>query len=513
MTTKYKIILVLLLFLSACSEDFLDKKPLVQSSTESFYSNEDEANAAIVGIYSILQNEGTQLAPFMIIGDDCSDDSNIGNSNSEAYSWLGGVAKQLLRFEPLSSNWVSNALWSQAWTGITWSTQAIIRISENENIPEDKKNQFTGEAHYMRALYYFMLVRQYGRLPIVDHILTYEEYYSSRASIEDTWAFIESDLKKAAELLPEKSEYADGDLGRATKGAANALLGKSYIYQGKFDEAYEVLGKIISSGEYGLESNYSDIFTLAKENGVESIFEIQHGISGTGWADSNEGSILSFYEHDADPEDNIKWHNGWSMHCPTQDLVNSYEDGDPRMAATIIFPNEVFDGHVNKNVASSTGYQPKKWYIPYSQRSQTDQSDNPKNIIFMRYADVLLYMAEAANEINKPGEALGYLEQVRARARANAENENTLPQVTETNKEALRNIIWHERRVELACEGQRFWDLVRQGRAGSVMRSYSAAYDSEKGQYFVDGVNEVFPIPRDQVDISNGSMEQNPGYN
>ena len=513
MTTKYKIILVLLLFLSACSEDFLDKKPLVQSSAESFYSNEDEANAAIVGIYSILQNEGTQLAPFMIIGDDCSDDSNIGNSNSEAYSWLGGVAKQLLRFEPLSSNWVSNALWSQAWTGITWSTQAIIRIAENENIPEDKKNQFTGEAHYMRALYYFMLVRQYGRLPIVDHILTYEEYYSSRASIEDTWAFIESDLKKAAELLPEKSEYADGDLGRATKGAANALLGKSYIYQGKFDEAYEVFGKIISSGEYGLESNYSDIFTLAKENGVESIFEIQHGISGTGWADSNEGSILSFYEHDADPEDNIKWHNGWSMHCPTQDLVNSYEDGDPRMAATIIFPNEVFDGHVNKNVASSTGYQPKKWYIAYSQRSQTDQSDNPKNIIFMRYADVLLYMAEAANEINKPGEALGYLEQVRARARANAENENTLPQVTETNKEALRNIIWHERRVELACEGQRFWDLVRQGRAGSVMRSYSAAYDSEKGQYFVDGVNEVFPIPRDQVDISNGSMEQNPGYN
>ena len=148
--------------------------------------------------------------------------------------------------------------------------------------------------------------------------------------------------------------------------------------------------------------HYKDIFTLEHENGIESIYEIQHSISGTGWADDNEGSILSFYEHDADPEDTEKWHNGLSMHCPTWDLANSYEPGDPRKGATIIFEGDFFDGRIHKNVASSTGLQPKKRYIPYDQRSKIDQSDCPKNIIFARYADVLLYLAEAANEVGKP---------------------------------------------------------------------------------------------------------------
>lgn len=512
MKTKYKIFLVLLVLFTACSEEFLDKKPLVQSSAESFYSNESEANAAIIGIYSILQNEGSQIGPFLIVGDDCSDNCDLGNNKSEAFSWLGGTAKQLLTFQALSSNWVSNALWTQGWRGVTWATQAIERIAENPNIPESKRAQFTGEAHFLRGLYYFYMVRQYGRLPIVDHTLTYDEYYTPRATIEKTWEFISSDFAKAAELLPEKSAYAGQDLGRATRGAANSLLGISYMYQKKYQEAYDALKKVVDSGEYGLQPVYADCFTLEHENGIESIFEIQHSVSGTGWADANEGTILSFYEHDADPDDNIKWHNGWSMHCPTQDLVDAYEPGDPRLGATIIFPNEFFDGRINKNTASSTGYQSKKWYVPYAQRSQTDQSDCGKNIIFTRYADVLLFMAEAANELNKPGEALQYLEMVRARARASATLPDVLPQVTDSGKDNLRVTIWKERRVEFACEGQRFWDLVRQGRAGQVMRAYAAKYNSYKGQNFVDGVSEVVPIPRDQVDISNGTMEQNPGY-
>jgi hypothetical protein len=120
-------------------------------------------------------------------------------------------------------------------------------------------------------------------------------------------------------------------------------------------------------------------------------------------------------------------------------------------------------------------------------------------------------MAEAANELNRPGEALQYLEMVRARARASATQPDALPQITESGKDNLREIIWKERRVELACEGQRFWDLVRQGRAGQVMRAYAAKYNSYKGQYFVDGVSEVVPIPRDQVDISNGTWNRIPG--
>jgi tetratricopeptide (TPR) repeat protein len=511
MKTRYILVLLIAGFFGSCS-DFLDKDPLVQSSAETYYSTEQEANDATIGIYSIMQNEGFQLAPFMLIGDDCSDDFDLGNENSEAYSWLGAVAQALIRFDIIPTNWVSNAMWTQSFRGITWATQAIARISENENISEAKKNQFVGEAYYLRAFYYFFLTRQYGRMPVIDHVLAYEEYYMPRATIEETWAFMESDLKTAAQLLPEKSQYTGLDIGRATKGAANALLGRVYMYQRKFTEAYDILSTVVASGEYSLEAVYADIFTLAHENGIESIFEIQHSISGTGWADSNEGSILSFYEHDADPEDMVKWHNGWSMHCPTQNGVDSFEPGDPRLDATVILPGEFFDGRIHNNIASTTGYQAKKWYIPYDQRSQIDQSDCPKNIIFYRYADVLLYLAEAANELGKTGEALAYLEQVRGRARANATEPGALPEIRETGKDALRELIWHERRVELLGEGQRFWDLVRQGRAGSVMRAYSQKYSTAKGQYFVDGRNEVFPVPEDQVTISNGSMEQNPGY-
>lgn len=511
MKTQKILILIILVSLCACS-DFLDKNPLVESSAETYYSNENEANDAIIGCYAISQNESFQLAPFMIIGDDCSDDCDLGNEKSEAFSWLGATAQALQSFDIQPNNWVSNALWNQGFSGINRTTQAIERIKDNDAIPETKRNQFVGEAYYLRAFYYFFLARQYGRLPVIDHILSYEEYYMPRATMEETWAHMESDLKKAAELLPEKSQYDANDEGRATRGAANTLLGKVYIYQGKFAEAYDALIKVVNSSEYGLEPNYKDIFTLEHENGIESIYEIQHSISGTGWADDNEGSILSFYEHDADPEDTEKWHNGWSMHCPTWDLANSYEPGDPRKGATIIFEGDFFDGRIHKNVASSTGLQPKKWYIPYDQRSKIDQSDCPKNIIFARYADVLLYLAEAANEVGKPTEALEFLEQVRARARANSTDPDVLPQITETNKDALRDLIWHERRVELACEGQRFWDLVRQGRAGQVMKAYAGKYNSIKGKNFVDGKSELQPIPLDQITVSNGTMEQNPGY-
>ena len=141
-----------------------------------------------------------------------------------------------------------------------------------------------------------------------------------------------------------------------------------------------------------------------------------------------------------------------------------------------------------------------------------DQSDCPKNIIFYRYADVLLYMAEAANELGKTTEALDYLEQVRSRARLNATADNVLPKITETGKDKLRDLIWHERRVELAGEGQRFWDLARQGRLGSIMKAYSQKYNSIKGKNFVEGKSELLPIPEDQVTLSNGALEQNPGY-
>lgn len=505
-------LILAIVLLSSCS-DFLDKEPLVDTDVNAYYSTDDEVNTAIMGVYARMQYGDFLLTTLMLIGDDCSDDCDLGNQKSEGYTWVGPDTESLQSFDNLATNPRSNALWSLAFKGVTFATQAIESINQKSDLlTPEKAKRYLGEAYFLRAFFYYFLARQYGGLPIIDHVLSYDEYYSPRASIDDTWNFILSDFQTAAELLPLKSQYEANDWGRATQGAAYAMMGKVYMRQKKYQEAYDVLKKVIDSGEYSLEPIYEDIFKLENENGIESIFEIQHGISGTGWGDDNDGSILSFYEHDADPDDPIKWHNGWSMHCPTQDLVDSYEEGDPRLHATVIFPGEFFDGRINKNVSSSTGYQPKKWYIPFAQRSQTDQSDCPKNIIFYRYAEVLLNMAEMANELGKTSEALEYLEQVRGRARSNAEQVNVLPQIEETDKELLRNLIWKERRSELACEGQRFWDLVRQGRAGQVLKAYSEKYNSIKGKYYTDGKSEIFPIPEDQITASNGALEQNPGY-
>ncbi len=517
-----------ILLLSGCA-DFLDKTPLVNLSAETYYSSESELNDAVLGAYSVMQRENFLIGHYLIIGDGCSDDSDLGNSRSEAFSWLGGAARSCQDFSLLANNGQSGQIWNQVWTMINATTQVVAR-ADGADIPNAQ--HYVGEAQFLRAFGYFNLVTQYGAMPIVDHILTYEEYYMPRATLEETWAHIENDLKKAAENLPEKWDASNE--GRVTKGSALALLAKSYVYQKKWQDAYDTIKKIESAGYYALEPVFEHIFDMQHQNGQESIFAIQHSMSGTGWSDSNEGNILWFYEHDAGltaddiasgnyPGEEVyeKWQVGWSMHCPTIDLVNEFEPGDPRLAATVIAPGEFYDGHKHYNLSSDNGYQSKKHYVLYEDRSKTDQSDLPKNMIIIRYADVLLFMAEACNELGKSGEALTYLEMVRGRARSNSTDPNVLPPVTVTDKDALREAIWHERRVELAMEYQRFYDLARQGRVGDVMINFYNKYKDDdgsgkkgtiKGKNFTKGIHELMPIPTRAINASNGTLEQNPGY-
>ncbi|MBQ6710066.1 MAG: RagB/SusD family nutrient uptake outer membrane protein [Bacteroidales bacterium] len=530
------------LMLSAC-EGFLDKTPLVQMGAETYYSNEDELNAAALGTYAVMQNETYQLGHYMVWGDVCSDDADLGNNKSDAYNWFGGNCLAMQDFSMLPTNGQATGHWNQGWTMINAATQLIENGKDKNDIPN--KDRYVGEGYFLRAYAYFNLLTQYADaggqwgLPIVDHILTYDEYYMPRATLADTWTHIENDLKKAAELLPEKWDGAN--IGRVTKGAAMSLLGKSYIYQSKWQNAYDILQDVEEAGWYKLEPKFADVFALSHENGIESIFEIQHSISGTGWSDSNEGSIIVFYNHDAgikqsdidagyvgaDEKVSEKCETGWSMHCPTDDLIAAFEPGDPRLGATVIAPNEFYDGHIHYNLGSNNGYQPKKFYTNFADRFAGDESDLPTNIIVIRYADVLLFLAEASNELGKSGEALAYLEQVRGRARSNSDDPTVLPKVTTTNKDELREAIWHERRVELALEYHRTFDLVRQGRFGKVMKAYyekykdvevehpnmpGVIYKTNKGKNFVEGKNEYCPLPQRAIDDSRGSVVQNSGY-
>ena len=507
---------------------FLDKTPLVNMGVENYYSNESELNTAALGVYAVLQNETFQLGHFMVWGDDCSDDADLGNAKSEAYSWFGANCIAMQRFQMLANNSQATGHWNQGWTLINNATLLVERAKDTE-IPN--KERYVGEGYFLRAYEYFNMITQYGGIPIVDHILTYEEYYMPRNTVEECWDFIESDLKSAIDLLPEK--WDDSNLGRATKGAAMSMLGKAYVYQKKWQEAYDMLRKVETAGYYSLEPVFAHVFDLDHQNGQECIFAIQHSISKTGWSDANEGSILVFYEHDAGlsaadiatglyPGEQVyeKYMTGWSMHCPTDDLIAAFEPGDPRLGETVIAPNEYYDGHIHYNLSSKNRYQSKKYYVPFANRYEGDESDLPKNIIILRYADVLLYLAEVSNELGKTDEALRYVEMVRGRARSNSTDPDVLPAITVTGKDALRDAIWQERRVELAMEYNRTYDLIRQGRFGTVMKAYYEKYKDVvrddipmyKGESFKEGVSELCPLPTNAITSSNGAIVQNPGY-
>ncbi|HTF80568.1 MAG TPA: RagB/SusD family nutrient uptake outer membrane protein, partial [Cytophagales bacterium] len=334
----------------------------------------------------------------------------------------------------------------------------------------------------------------------------------SRSSKAQVYTQIVSDFKAAASVLPEKGAIENG---RATKGAALALLARAYMYQtapndpdfpnasANWQGVFDACEAVINSKKYDLEPKYEEIHSVAKEDGIESIFEIQN-ISGTpGYGNANEGTLMNVMFRG-------RKEGGWGFNRPSMDLVRAFEPNDPRLKATVVSHGDVLfageDPYDNSEWFDLTKYPftdkyARKYVEPKSVLGG-GQSDGPSNVRVIRYADVLLMYAEAANELGRTSDALEKLKLVRDRVK--------LPEVTETDKTKLREKIWHERRVELALENLRFYDLVRQGRAYEVMSKFS---NEEGGGLFRKGVNEVFPIPETQIDLSNGTIVQNPGYN
>lgn len=571
---KFIIIFFVSYFVLASCSGLLDKKPLVNLAAENYYRNEQEAFTAIMGAYDSIRRSGEiGTYHYIHLGDNCSDDSEIGNSRSDGVKWAGNQYP-MMKFEILSTNQYSgNYVWNNYFTTVTRCNFAIENIEANrDNIPS--ADMFIAEAVFLRSFAYFDMTRQFGGLPIVDHVLTYEEYYSPRATEEDTWKFVEDGFLACADVLPKAWDSAN--TGRATKGAALALLARTYVYHASFlkksgqdassvwQKAYDVIKELEAGNYFSLEENYADIFDIDNQFGPELCFYIQFQTSHTGWGNANDGNNSAFYGHgvgikteDLDPEKTTlrnfngkdiyefvynkmleefpwnvnedgspkaylkKW-TGWALHCPTIDLVNAFEPGDPRLDATVIAPNEYYDGHTHFNLASYSGYLSKKEYVPFANRTEeSNEDDLPRNQIILRWGNVLLYMAEACAELNKTTEALDYLEMVRGRARNSGDDPAALPKVTETDKNALLEHIYHERRVENAMEYDRYFDLARTGRLAKVMKAYYANYGNdashfEKGKAVVEGVHERMPIPDRAIKASsfNGviTLEQNPGY-
>jgi hypothetical protein len=311
-----------------------------------------------------------------------------------------------------------------------------------------------------------------------------------RASAAAVYAQIEADLNYADANLPLKSGYSASDLGRITKGAAQALLAKVSMYEKKWSRVKELTDSVIASGQYSLYPDFSKLFTQVAKNSVESIFEVQSGAGATCGAGTQYAQVQLPRGPDAP---------GWGFDDPSQKLIDSFESGDPRLKATVISAGDtLYDGWVVPADIVNPHYN-KKAYIGMADYAACGLGDDPKDILILRYAEVLLMNAEADNELGQTAAALADLEKVRARARGS--HAGVLPPVTTTSQAALRSAIWHERHVELAMEQDRWWDVVRQGRGPQVFGP----------QGFVAGKNEVWPIPSTEIAL-DPNLGQNPGY-
>lgn len=460
----------LILIFSSCS-DFLDvpsQEKVEAGDGEEVYSPEMFVNGTY-GMFTDWDYAFSYLGITEIISDNADKGSSPGDPGGD---------KQLLDDLTFTSTAGSfQSMWARWYKSIGRATQAI-EYTENYGLTDEAyKNRLIGEAKFLRALNYFFLVRGWGDISIQSVDL------GTRAPKAEVYAYIENDLKDAINVLPEKSKYPSKDLGRATKGAAQALLAKVYLYQQKWQEAYDYASTVINSGEYGLEPDYSVLWRESSENGIESIFEFQargesiaHGIQQYSQTQGARGTT--------------GW--GWGFNVPSDDLLKAFNDEKDtiRRNATIIFRNSVlWDGRV-VGATENPMYNLKAY-----SSANLGADDTDKNIIYLRLGEIYLIQAEAANELGKTSEAQAALNKVRNRVKLNS--------VTTTNKDELRQAIWHERRLELAFEHDRWFDLIRTGQAEAVM--------TKLGKKFVQGRHELFPIPNQQL-IEIPNFGQNPNW-
>ncbi len=493
---SFPIILVALLAIMAspsCKKDWLSPAPentLIQ--TDSTFLDKDNAEKFVNSCYNWTIQWGQSVFSWIGMSSITSDDADKGSDPGD----LGADKDQMdaLSYTPTSLSVLE--VWEANYTGIGRCNQAI------ENVPKFVEagldaalaNRLVGEAKFLRAYFYFNLVRFYGDIPKIARVYTGEQAsqiyddYSNNPKAE-IYALIEEDLIDAASKLPLKSAYAAKDLGRATKGAAQALLAKVYLYEKKWNDALASANDVINSSEYDLEPDYAMIWRQSQENGTESIFEIEAQNGAEGWG------IGGYFTTQGARGNVIDGYNGWGFNTPSDDLEAAYEAGDVRKAATIYYIGQtLWDGAVLESASN-----PKYNYKAYTSQTQEDNYDawsTGKNIRVLRLGEVLLIKAEAANELGTTADAVSALNKIRTRA--------GLANTTASDQNGLRTAIYKERRVEMAMEHDRWFDLVRTGRAGQVMRAH--------GKNFIDGKNEVFPIPQKHIDLSAGKLKQNAGY-
>ena len=490
-----KLLICVFFLISGCT-DFLKIDPQGAMTQTSFPTTASDALQSTNAVYTAVRDWYYNSGGYPIL-DIMSDDAYKGSNTNDQLSTIGV-------YDNFTFNTTGDGLdrwWATMYQGIKWANVVIEKVPL-VSMDSTLRNRYLGEARFLRGLFYFDLVRAWGGVPEVTTSIP--PLHLAKSTSAQIYSLIISDLLYAETHLTKKSQLASSDQGRATIGAAEALLAKVYLFQNDFPNAEIYALKVIQSGEYSLEPQFVDANGVKGNNGVESIFEV----GALNVEDFNGGGAQYANTQGVRGSPN----RGWGFNRPSVELRRSFEPGDPRLKGTIIDLGDIIDGvyikgdpdPANDPVVTLNSVGDTVNIQCYNRKVWTPGNDTPTqwghHRRLIRYADVLLIAAEALNENGKPAEAFVYLNLVRKRARGG--NSLVLPDVTVTDKNQLRDKIFLERRHELALEGNRFWDLVRTGRASTVLGPYG----------FIPGKHEVLPIHQSEIDISQGSLTQNPGY-
>lgn len=486
MKLKYNLIAIALLgfSFSSCS-DFLEQNPQTDLSENDFYKTADDILSAVNGAYSSLQ-EGDIYGNWYVFGEIPSDNTRNQLSGSVT------TQNEFDQFYIDTQNSMIANFWKAAYKVINRTNTILGRIDGIE-INTELANRYKLECKFIRALMYFNLVRVYGDVPLVlKEISISESYDILREPKENVYNQIIADLKEAQDL---PVSYSTAEDGRATQGAAKALLANVYMTLHKYAEAKTILAEIINSGRYSLLENtpgslnidgYKNVFSPVNHNSKEGIFEIQFLKGGYG-----EGSN---YANNFAPENsgtNVVAVGGTGgNNIPEMDIYNAYEEGDLRRDFSMSLG--YYDNRKNNEWVESR-YVCKFMDVPYQ------NNDASNNYPVIRYADVILMYAEALNQNGKTAEACKYLNMTRRRGFGYQTTETSPVDLQTTDKAQFALMVEQERRVELAFENHRWFDLIRTGRAVEVMRS--------KG-FSLNETNLICPIPQKQIDV-NPKLTQN----
>jgi hypothetical protein len=540
---------ILLTFgLYSCTDKFLDEEENYLIDSESYFNSEDDYYMALIGAYDLLQATYVNN----LLGEIASDNTLCGGES--ATDVLGFQQIDNMTHTPVNDN--LRDIWNWMFAGVK-RTNYFLEFQNKTDF--EGRIRMVAEVRFLRAYFHFELVKWFGGIPVKNYAGALagggerfspgDETSVPRYSAAQVYALIESDLTFAINNL----DYSAPQIGRATKGSAQALLGKAYLYQDKFTQAANVLDDLIDSNAHALALNYAGIFELSGENGVESVFEVQYTDVEGGSFDClqcSEGNVAVgfmgirnpsyLYNGEAVPTavvDEIEqtlisdevgplFDGGYSFNVPTQEAVDAFEAGDKRkdisaldiqgLANTIAAiqledddlgtvtgtPNQTYSVEYTwVEGYEHTGYYNRKYLPRRGDQNEPDPNlTNPNNYRAIRYADVLLMAAEAHNRGGlDEAKALGYLNQVRKRAFCGDDPSCVYNPISPSGA-ALTDAIIEERRLELMGEGHRFFDLVRTGRAQQAIDG------------FVPGKHELFPIPFQEIQFSAGNWAQNPNY-